>query len=48
MHAIWDGLDTISNNFDQVLKDQGGQVNLVVGLDMVHEPIVDLAHCGMI
>ena len=44
VHAIRDGLDTAPNYFDQVLKDQGGQVNLVVILDMVHKLVVNLVH----
>ena len=48
MHAIQDGFDTALNDLDQVLEDQGRQVDLVVGLDMVYEPVVNLAHRGVL
>ena len=48
MHAIRDGLDTTPNDLDQVLEDQGEKINLVAGLDMVHEPVVNLAHHGIL
>ena len=48
VHAIRDGLDTASNDLDHVLEDQDGQVNLVFGLDVVHEPVVNLVHCGVL
>ena len=48
VHAIRDGLDTASYDLNQVLKDQGGQINLVVDLNLVHEPVINLVHCSML
>ena len=44
VHVVGGGLDNAPDNLNQVLKDQGGQVDLVVSLEMVHEPIVSMAH----
>ena len=48
VHGIRDGLDASSNNLNQVLKDQGEQVDLVASLEMVHDLIVNMAHHGML
>ena len=48
MHAIWDGLDVALYDLNQVLKDQGGQVDLIASLEMVHDLIVNMAHHGML
>ena len=48
VHAIRDGLDTTLNDLDQLLKNQGRQVNLVIGLNLAHESIVNLVHCGVL
>ena len=47
MHTIGDDLDISLNDLNQVPKDQGGQVDLVACLEVVHEPIVGVSHCGM-
>ena len=48
VHAIRDGLNATSYDLNQVLKDQGGQINLVVGLNLVHELVINLVHCSML
>ena len=48
VHAIQDGLNVALYDLVQVLKDQGGQINLVVGLKLVHELVINLAHRSML
>ena len=48
VHDVHDGLHTTLDYLDQVLKDQSRQVDLVVCLDLMHEPIVDLAYSSML
>ena len=47
MHAIQNYLNTTLNNLDQVLEDQGRQINRVASLNIVHKPVVNLVYCGM-
>ena len=48
MHAIQDGLDAALDNLDQVLKNEDGQVDLIFGLNLVHEQVINLAHCSLL
>ena len=48
INAIRYGLDAVMNHFDQILKNQCRQIDLVARLDLVHEPVVNLANGSML
>ena len=48
MHVIQDGLDANPNHFDQILKNQCRQIDLVTYLDLMYEPVVNLVNSSVL
>ena len=47
VHTIRDSLDVAPDHLDQVLENQGRQIDLVACLDLIHKPLVNLAYRSM-